>query len=76
MCCNFYTFLCCSVGKMLLKNRRFGEGQLFHDKGLTNTEIAKELGYKNMSSIGYFLKEMGLKSNYDKNIKLRDRISK
>ena len=23
MCCNFYTFLCCSVGKMLLKNRRF-----------------------------------------------------
>lgn len=58
------------AGKKNIKLRE--KVKLFHDKGLTNTEIAKELGYKNMSSIGYFLKEMGLKSNYDKNIKLRD----
>lgn len=43
-----------------------------HERGLTNTEIAKELGYKDISSVSRLLKEMGLKSNFDKNIKLRD----
>lgn len=46
--------------------------KFLHERGLTNTEIAKELGYKGISSVSCLLKEMGLKSNFDKNIKLRD----
>lgn len=44
----------------------------FHKKGLTNAEIAKELGYRSVSSISYLIKEIGLKSNCDSNIKLKD----
>lgn len=46
--------------------------KLLHERGLTNTEIAKELGYSKISSISYLLKEIGIKSNYDSNKKLRD----
>lgn len=46
-----------------------------YNKGLTNKDIAKELGYKGSNAITPYIKELGLKSNCDNNLSLKETLT-
>lgn len=45
-----------------------------YDEGLNNSEIAKELG-KGKSTITYYMKDMGLQSNCNNTLRIKDRFT-